>query len=65
MTLFKLEFEMKDGNFDYIESRNEDSILLDFEDLKSNESCVYAEVSKLLIYGGICQDETVVCGFNR
>lgn len=23
MTLYKLEFEMKNGNFDYIESRNE------------------------------------------
>ena len=65
MTLYKLEFEMKNGNFDYIESRNEDSILLDFEDLKADNNYVYAEVSKLLIYGGICQDETVVCGFNR
>lgn len=65
MTLYKLEFEMKNGNFDYIESRNEDSILLDFEDLKADNNCVYAEMSKLLIYGGICQDEEVVCGFNR
>ena len=65
MEIYKLEFEMKDGNFDYIESRNEDDILSDFEDLKADCNCIYAEVSKLLIYGGICQGETVVCGFNR
>ena len=65
MTVYRLEYEMEDGTFDTIETTDEDEITDQFHELKNDPECMLAQLKKQYIYGGICQGEDPIDGFNR
>lgn len=65
LTVYRLEFETVNGNFDTIESKNLDEIETQFDEIIKNEDCTEATITEFFIYGGICQGEKVLKNYKK
>lgn len=65
MRKYEIEYEMKNGEGDYITTYDEDEATAEMEELKENPECVSATLKEYYIYGGMCQGENIIDEFTR